>query len=584
MVVTTLMRWVRFGLLAFTLLCAPILAQAAPYAAIVMDARTGEILYSNNADTRLHPASLTKMMTLYLAFRAIERGEITLDTKITVSKNAAAQPPSRLGLKAGQKIALRYLIRAAAVKSANDAASAIGDGIAGSEEAWAERMTSMAKSLGMKNTTFKNANGLTRTGHLSTARDMTLLGRHLFYDFPQYYNIFSRRSADVGVGTVYSTNRKFLAAYEGADGIKTGYTSAAGFNLTASAKRGNKRIIATVFGGTSTAQRNAKMAELLDLGFGRAPGKVREQAPEAPQYLAEAPRDAPAPGHSAKTIRVTGAALVESPRPDSKPQMVDLPDTDTDAIMAAIALAQAPKPSDSAVVAAAVSDAQDAVASIADTPSDSGVLAPVAVAQAKGGLNVSPRPLKAPRRNDPVSEPEAPVAVAQAAAVPAPVIPAAKPTALQAAPTQTTAPQPETLALASAPAPAQTETAQEPLAAPAAGFVQSSKPQPETLLLASVGPTPAAPREDPVVIARASTSGGRHWGIKLGLHTSEYNAQRALVQTALMESNSLSEALRKVNRRPQGFEASFVGMTEDDAKLACRRIAARSNPCELIGP
>ncbi len=152
----------------------------------------GEILYSTNAETRLHPASLTKMLTLYIAFDAIERGEISLDTMVKVSKHAAAEPPSKLGLKPGQKIQLRYLIRAAAVKSANDAATAIGEAISGSEDAFAKRMNRTAKALGMKNSTFKNANGLTAPGHLSTAHDMTILGRRLFYDFPQYYNIFSR--------------------------------------------------------------------------------------------------------------------------------------------------------------------------------------------------------------------------------------------------------------------------------------------------------------------------------------------------------------------------------------------------------
>eukprot|EP00163_Fabomonas_tropica_P002251 TRINITY_DN11695_c0_g1_i1.p1 TRINITY_DN11695_c0_g1~~TRINITY_DN11695_c0_g1_i1.p1 ORF type:complete len:191 (-),score=36.31 TRINITY_DN11695_c0_g1_i1:30-602(-) len=148
---------------------------AAEYAALVMDARNGKVLHATNADTRLHPASLTKMMTLYIAFEAVEHGEITLDTLVTVSRNAASEPPSKLGLKAGQKIKLRYLIRAAAVKSANDAATAIGEAIEGSEAAFARRMNRTAKELGMSRTTFKNANGLTEEGHLSTARDMSVL-------------------------------------------------------------------------------------------------------------------------------------------------------------------------------------------------------------------------------------------------------------------------------------------------------------------------------------------------------------------------------------------------------------------------
>lgn len=155
---------------------------AAPYAAMVMDARTGEVLHSRNADTRLHPASLTKMMTLYVAFEAIRLGEISLDTSVRISRFAASEPPSKLGLRSGQKIKLRYLIRAAAVKSANDAATAIGEAISGSEAAFAKRMTRTARALGMTNTTFRNAHGLTQSGHLSTARDMTVMGRRLFFD------------------------------------------------------------------------------------------------------------------------------------------------------------------------------------------------------------------------------------------------------------------------------------------------------------------------------------------------------------------------------------------------------------------
>ncbi|MFN3280667.1 MAG: D-alanyl-D-alanine carboxypeptidase family protein, partial [Tabrizicola sp.] len=255
--------------------------QAAPFAAIVMDGRTGEVLYEKNAHARLHPASLTKMMTLYIAFQEIEAGRLSLDTMVTVSKYAASQPPSRLGLKPGQRISMRHLIRAAAIKSANDAASAIGDHIGGDAATFAKRMTRTARQLGMNNTTFKNANGLTAEGHLSTAYDMNVLGRHLFYDFPQYYHIFSRRTADAGIATVTNTNSRFLDSYEGADGIKTGYTGPAGFNLTASARRGNKHIIATVFGGTSSANRNAKMAELMDIGFARARDGVKEQPPKA---------------------------------------------------------------------------------------------------------------------------------------------------------------------------------------------------------------------------------------------------------------------------------------------------------------
>lgn len=325
--VSRITRNVRVGLMVLIAWALPMAVTAAPFAAFVMDARTGQEIYSQNADTRLHPASLTKMMTLYMAFTAIERGQVRLDSKFLVSTHAASQPPSRLGLKPGQRIELRYLIRAAAVKSANDAATTIGENLAGSEPKFAAQMTAMAKALGMNNSNFRNANGLTVDGHYSSARDMSTLGRRLFYDFPQYYSIFSRRSADAGIATVSSTNRRFLDSYEGADGIKTGYTRAAGFNLTASAKRGSKRIIATVLGGNSTAHRNAVMSQLLDAGFGKAPTRVREVKPAAPALIAEkkvrrtiqVARTAPEPVQQAPAQVATLASPVPSIAASGRP-------------------------------------------------------------------------------------------------------------------------------------------------------------------------------------------------------------------------------------------------------------------------
>lgn len=265
----------RGVLLAVTLAFSGGVLQAAPgISNFVMDARTGEVLYARSADRQLAPASLTKMMTLYLAFVEVEAGRMSLDQMITISANASNEPPSKLGLRRGSRIQFRFLIRAAAIKSANDAATAIGEAISGSEEAFARYMTQTAQAMGMTNTQFRNAHGLTQQGHYSTARDMAILGRRVFYDFPEYYNLFSRRTASAGIATVRHTNRRFLDSYEGADGIKTGYTNAAGYNLVASARRGQERIIAVMFGGTSTVQRNARVAELMSLGFQRAPTRA----------------------------------------------------------------------------------------------------------------------------------------------------------------------------------------------------------------------------------------------------------------------------------------------------------------------
>lgn len=303
-------QFVRFILLCAVSICGLFLltnqSAAVPYAAMVIDARTGEVLHSRNADTRLHPASLTKMMTLYVVFEAVENGEISLDDVITISANAEAEPASELGLVEGQRIRLRYLIRAAAVKSANDAATAIAEAVGGSEQEFIDRMNATAQALGMTNTTFRNAHGLTMDGHRSTARDMTTLGRALFFHYRDYYNLFSRDTAYVGVGTVRNTNRRLLDNYEGADGIKTGYTSAAGYNLVSSARRGNEHVIATVFGAHNSAWRYQRVTELLDMGFDRSPTHAAVRAPAQPRY---------------GVIRRTELAVAQSPRPVLRPTL-----------------------------------------------------------------------------------------------------------------------------------------------------------------------------------------------------------------------------------------------------------------------
>ncbi|MEY8837719.1 D-alanyl-D-alanine carboxypeptidase family protein, partial [Cribrihabitans sp. XS_ASV171] len=378
-------RPAQWGLTILTLIwlsvLAPMSAQAAPYAAMVIDARTGEVLHSRNADARLHPASLTKMMTLYIAFEAVRNGEIDLDTQVRIPAEAAAEPPSKLGLRAGQRIAFRYLIRAAAVKSANDAATAIGIAISGSEAAFARRMTRTAKAMGMSRTTFKNAHGLTEEGHLSTARDMTTLGRHLLYDYPQYYNLFSRQETHAGIKTVANTNRRLLAAYEGADGIKTGYTRAAGFNLVASAKRGDERIIATVFGGNSSSSRNAKVAELLDLGFRRAPSRAPIRRPGRPAY---AGNNGIGEG-SIEAIAVAGA-----PQSSLRPQMRPV----APAIVVA-SVAEAAKQDEDRIqagISAAIAEADVIAAAEADASGLRPAIRPEAIALASASAAVAAEP------------------------------------------------------------------------------------------------------------------------------------------------------------------------------------------------
>ncbi len=309
-------------------------AQAAPrVATFVMDARNGAQLHATNADERLHPASLTKMMTLYLVFEAVRRGQLSLDQTVPVSRAAAAQPPSKIGFRAGQRVPLRDLIRSAAVRSANDSAVVLAEAVAGSEARFAELMTQKAREFGMTRTTFRNASGLTAQGHLSTARDMAVLGYRLMNDWPQYYNLFSRTSTRAHGRTINNTNR-LLNSYRGADGIKTGYTRAAGFNLVSSAERGSVRVIVSYFGGSSGAQRNARVAELMDLGFARAPARpgrapagslVASARPVTAAPPTPRPGDEPAPSADVAGLLADGARAIGAALSPAAAQASELP-------------------------------------------------------------------------------------------------------------------------------------------------------------------------------------------------------------------------------------------------------------------
>lgn len=535
-----------FAVIALGWLLAATGLHAAPYAAFMVDARSGEVLYAENATTRLHPASLTKMMTLYIAFQEIQRGTISLDSMVTISKHAAAQPPSRLGLRAGQKIQLRYLIRAAAIKSANDAATAIGEFIAGgSEPAFAERMTRTAHAIGMGSTTFKNANGLTAKGHLSTAHDLTILGLRLFYDFPEFYNLFSRRSTDAGLATVNNTNRRFLDAYEGADGIKTGYTVPAGFNLTASAERDGKRLIATVMGGKSTDDRNRKMMKLLDKGFAAARDGVPVTPP--PPVADESMLMADAGSAGAKTVRAV-VAPTTSLRPQARPSpevahataqaAAEAVEGMQDSILGALAEATGTDP------AAPPPATQQAEVEIAETVEDLAAGSVALASAAPDGMTFAETD---PALTDPAQRDMTMVEDMTVIAPPQGTL-----QAQAAALDGTLAPPPRKRR------------------APIYDDVQVASADEKT-----------APAE---VVVSVSTSGDRHWGISVGSYSSSFEAEKALLKTQLTESATLSTSLRKVVPMKGRFEATFAGLTQEQADLACRRLTARGFDCTAMGP
>ncbi|MAU98860.1 MAG: penicillin-binding protein [Fulvimarina sp.] len=230
---------------------------------LVMDYQSGRILEAENPDALRYPASLSKMMTLYLLFEAVDTGRISLDTELVVSAEAAAEPPSKLGFKPGETISVRDAAQALATKSANDVAVAVAENLGGTQENFAAVMTAKARSLGMRNTRFVNASGLPDTRQISTARDMAILARALISRNQRYMPMF-RVTEFIFKGRTYRATNKLLGKVEGVDGLKTGYIRDSGFHLVATALRGGRRIIVVVMGGQTGAIRNAEATALID--------------------------------------------------------------------------------------------------------------------------------------------------------------------------------------------------------------------------------------------------------------------------------------------------------------------------------
>ncbi|MFD2343501.1 D-alanyl-D-alanine carboxypeptidase [Sinorhizobium terangae] len=302
-------RIVLAGAVALLALSAPAMANS-KYAGIVVDAKTGKVLYGEDADELRYPASLTKMMTLYLTFEALEAGRISKSTPVPFSKNAAAEPPSKLGVRAGNSITVEQAILSLVTRSANDAATALGELLGGSEQRFARMMTNKARALGMTHTTYRNANGLPNPDQKTTARDQARLGIALRQHFPQYYDYFSTRSFRFGKQTIGNHNR-LLGNVRGVDGIKTGYTRASGFNLVTSAQLDGRSIVAVVLGGTSGGARDAQMRKLvakyMPAASRRGGGNLIAQTPTAEPPVAAVAQAEVKP--AAAPVAVASAAM-----------------------------------------------------------------------------------------------------------------------------------------------------------------------------------------------------------------------------------------------------------------------------------
>ncbi len=333
-------------------------AGGSKYAGIVIDANTGNVLYSENADTLHYPASLTKMMTVYLTFEALEAGRITLDTPVVFSRNAAAQAPTKLGVGAGRSVTVRDAILGIVTKSANDAAMALGEMLGGSEEDFARMMNDKARALGMTRTTYRNPNGLPNTAQMTTARDQARLGIALREHFPQYYGFFSETSFRLGNRVIPGHNH-LIGSVRGVDGIKTGYTRAAGYNLATSVKVDGRSIVGVVLGGASTPARDNQMRKL-----------IAEYLPEAStrhiasNVIAQTPATTPnVQAASARMADINRAKI----KNDETAEVIDTQQSSSAAAFAAIA----PKSTNPLLAAKpAQRPASDEVASV--TPSDDG--------------------------------------------------------------------------------------------------------------------------------------------------------------------------------------------------------------------
>jgi len=351
-------RTAKILTLGVLLFSAPATAMAnSKYAGIVVDAKTGKTLYSSSADSYRYPASLTKIMTLYVVFEELEAGRLSLNSNFTVSKYASGRPPSKLGLKPGSTIKVKDAILALVTKSANDVATVVAENIGGSEKKFAERMTRTARQMGMSKTTFRNPHGLPNSGQRTTARDMATLGIAIQERFPQYYGYFKTRAYKYK-GRTYGNHNKLLGRVKGVDGIKTGYIRASGFNLVTSVNTGGRQIVAVVMGGRTGASRNAQMTKLIGRYLPKA-SRGRKKAPLIAQNIS-------------KPTYVT-VALKNPPLPTAKPGSKPAPASGTPMVLAFAANGNeapipAPSPSTAAAVTAAPVTPQGQIASASVAP------------------------------------------------------------------------------------------------------------------------------------------------------------------------------------------------------------------------
>jgi D-alanyl-D-alanine carboxypeptidase len=515
-------------------------------AALVIDGGTGKVLYSRNADSLRHPASLTKMMTLYLLFEQLKNGQMTLATPLAISEHAAVQAPTKLYVRPGTSVPVDTAIRALVVLSANDIAVAISEAIGGTESHFAELMTAKARELGMSHTFYHNASGLPDVLQITTASDLSILARHLAYDFPQYFHYFSTPSFSFR-GITHYTHDNLIGRYDGADGIKTGYTNASGFNLVSSVVRNGAHVIGVVMGGVTARRRDAEMIQLLDSTFASINQNPQLVARASVPWQAIASNTPSAPIIAG--FQIAGALSTPPTQPGQT--AIELP------------MRSAPMPG---------SDDEEAAESRPD---------PV--------LDPQPHPLSPAVKAPPL---------ATAAAAPAPN-PGAS---VQTAPTLPVSPAPiqtTRVALVSPPV-LSLRPSMAVVAAQAPAFNPHVIPMPKPrAMLASYQPEAAAPivtpkprellsRKTPepegVVSSAVSSSSAGAWSIQIGAFADATMAKSQLASYAERSMDVLGQADRQVVafQSAEGhmlFRARFGPFPEREAREVCQRLTERGQTC-----
>jgi D-alanyl-D-alanine carboxypeptidase len=587
------LRGGMFGFVAalFTISGNP--SHAAPYADIVVDANSGTVLHSTNPDAQRHPASLTKIMTLYLLFEQLEAGKLKLDSPLPVSKEAAGQMPTKLGLKPGSTLAVEDAIKGMVTRSANDAAVVVAEAIAGDEDAFAKLMTRKAQALGMSRTIYKNASGLPDSNQITTARDQSTLGRAVQERFPRYYKYFSIRTF-VFRGQSIGNHNHLLGRVEGVDGIKTGYVNASGFNLVTSVHRGNRYLVAVVMGGSSAGSRDAKMRDLISDKIAQA--SVKRTAP----MVAEG-----SPPPEARPEPKAVAKVETAPEPKVAAKTEAKPERKAEARFAVASAVSLPvrlnsAPAEQTDPATTRTESMAAAAHPRTVAGSTDPIRPVLVKtlSVKAGTqtaSLAPMPVSAPAPSE-----SAPVRAAAPVAAPAPVVAVKpEPPAPQPAPVVVAAAKPEpapapfpppVAAKIEAPLPALVTASKPDVPAPALSFAPiAAKAEPAAPPAAS--PARVATSEPAPAPARASAPAAKPqhrsgWIIQVGAFPAEQEAKKRLASAQTKATKLLTKAEAFTETVEKGgttlYRARFAGLDKDAAEAACKYLKRNDVECVTI--